>query len=451
MEEVSSFNSTDLPKDIEAERAVLGSMLSDPDGLITARDALTREDFFLDKHKHIFDAISNLSDNNEPVDIISVISKLNEKKLTELVGGTVYIAGLTDSYSTSANTEHYCKILKDKSVLRSIIKVSENLISYSSDSSLNADQVVELAEKSIFDISQKRTKDGPEEIKNILMDTLKNIEKMSMSDGDITGISTGFIDLDNKTSGLQRSDLVLVAARPSMGKTAFSVNIALNAAKDPDVSVAIFSLEMSKNQIAQRMISSESHIELQKIIRGDLNTDPDNWTRLIETLQILSQRNITIDDTPGITLSDLRAKCRKIKIEKGLDVVLIDYLQLMSGDGRSESRQQEISAISRGLKALAKEMDCTVIALSQLSRAPELRSDHRPILSDLRESGAIEQDADIVMFLYRDEYYNPDSEKKNTTEVIIAKHRNGPTGIVELVFAGEYTKFLNIERQMANQ
>lgn len=451
MEEVSSFNSTDLPKDIEAERAVLGSMLSDPDGLITARDALTREDFFLDKHKHIFDAISNLSDNNEPVDIISVISKLNEKKLTELVGGTVYIAGLTDSYSTSANTEHYCKILKDKSVLRSIIKVSENLISYSSDSSLNADQVVELAEKSIFDISQKRTKDGPEEIKNILMDTLKNIEKMSMSDGDITGISTGFIDLDNKTSGLQRSDLVLVAARPSMGKTAFSVNIALNAAKDSDVSVAIFSLEMSKNQIAQRMISSESHIELQKIIRGDLNTDPDNWTRLIETLQILSQRNITIDDTPGITLSDLRAKCRKIKIEKGLDVVLIDYLQLMSGDGRSESRQQEISAISRGLKALAKEMDCTVIALSQLSRAPELRSDHRPILSDLRESGAIEQDADIVMFLYRDEYYNPDSEKKNTTEVIIAKHRNGPTGIVELVFAGEYTKFLNIERQMANQ
>lgn len=450
MEEVSSFNSTDLPKDIEAERAVLGSMLSDPDGLITARDALTREDFFLDKHKHIFDAISNLSDNNEPVDIISVISKLNEKKLTELVGGTVYIAGLTDSYSTSANTEHYCKILKDKSVLRSIIKVSENLISYSSDSSLNADQVVELAEKSIFDISQKRTKDGPEEIKNILMDTLKNIEKMSMSDGDITGISTGFIDLDNKTSGLQRSDLVLVAARPSMGKTAFSVNIALNAAKDPDVSVAIFSLEMSKNQIAQRMISSESHIELQKIIRGDLNTDPDNWTRLIETLQILSQRNITIDDTPGITLSDLRAKCRKIKIEKGLDVVLIDYLQLMSGDGRSESRQQEISAISRGLKALAKETDCTVIALSQLSRAPELRSDHRPILSDLRESGAIEQDADIVMFLYRDEYYNPDSEKKNTTEVIIAKHRNGPTGIVELVFAGEYTKFLNIERQMAD-
>lgn len=450
MEETNIINSLEAPSDLEAEKAILGSMLSDPDGLIIARDSLNRTDFFLDAHKHIFDAINDLVEKSEPVDMISVTAKLNEKKLTDLIGGMTYLANLTNTYSTSANISHYCKIIKDKSTLRNIMNISSELIDYSSKSNMGADEILEIAEKKIFDISQGRTKDGPENIDIILFDTLKSIENMSKNHGNITGISTGFIDLDNKTSGLQRSDLVLVAARPSMGKTAFSVNIALNAASVKDVSVAIFSLEMSKNQIAQRMISSESHIELQKIIRGDL-TDPDEWVRLVDILQNISQRNITIDDTPGISLSDLRAKCRKIKMEKGLDIVLIDYLQLMSGDGRSESRQQEISTISRGLKGLAKEMDCTVIALSQLSRAPELRSDHRPILSDLRESGAIEQDADVVMFLYRDEYYNPDTEKKNTTEVIIAKHRNGPTGIVELVFAGEYTKFLNIEKQISNQ
>lgn len=439
-----------LPHDIQAERAVLSSMLSDIDGLITAKDALEREDFFLDKHKHIFDVFNSLSDNGYPVDYISVVSELNKRGHIELIGGPTYIATLKDEYSTSANIEHYCKIVKDKSTLRNLIKASNEIIDSSVEDSLSTDQIIEMAEKGIFNITQKRTKDGPESIRNIFMDTLKNIEEASLNEGNITGITTGFIDLDNKTSGLQRSDLVLVAARPSMGKTAFSVNLALNAANKGNASVAIFSLEMSKNQIAQRMISSESHIELQKIIRGDLSDDPENWIKIMNVLENLSNKKITVDDTPGITLSELRAKCRKIKLESGLDIVLIDYLQLMSSDGRSESRQQEISAISRGLKALAKEMDCTVIALSQLSRAPELRSDHRPILSDLRESGAIEQDADIVMFLYRDDYYNPDSEKKNTTEVIVAKHRNGPTGIVELVFIGEFTKFVNMEKIGSN-
>ncbi|MDO5707619.1 MAG: replicative DNA helicase [Andreesenia angusta] len=440
------MDKTNLPHDIEAERAVLSSMLSDIDGLITAKDALDREDFFLDKHKHIFDVFNFLSDKGYPVDYISVVSELNKRGFIELIGGSVYIMDLTDVYSTSANIEHYCKIVKDKAVLRNLIKASNEIINSSVEDSLSTDQIIEIAEKGIFDITQKRTKDGPESIKNILMDTLKDIEEASLNENNLRGITTGFVDLDNKTSGLQKSDLVLVAARPSMGKTAFSVNLALNAANKGNASVAIFSLEMSKNQIAQRMVSSESHIELQKIISGDLSNDPENWIKIMKVLESLSRMNITVDDTPGITLSELRAKCRKIKLESGLDIVLIDYLQLMSGEGRSESRQQEISAISRGLKALAKEMDCTVIALSQLSRAPELRSDHRPILSDLRESGAIEQDADIVMFLYRDDYYNPDSEKKNTTEVIVAKHRNGPTGIVELVFIGEFTKFVNMEK-----
>jgi replicative DNA helicase len=301
-----------------------------------------------------------------------------------------------------------------------------------------------MAEQSIFNICQKNSKEGFLPIKEVLLDSFNKIEELYQNKGGITGITTGFKDIDRKTSGLQRSDLILIAARPSMGKTAFSLNIAQNAAIKEDISVAIFSLEMSKEQLVQRMLSAESHIEIQKIRTGNLNED--EWPRLAKAMGPLAQSKIFIDDTPGISVMEIKGKCRRLKVDHGLDLILIDYLQLMSGEGKSENRQQEISNISRALKGLAREMDCPVVALSQLSRAPEVRGDHRPILSDLRESGAIEQDADVVMFLYRDEYYNPDTEKKNIGEVIIAKQRNGATGIIELAWLGQFTKFANLEK-----
>lgn len=432
------------PQSIEAERSVLGSMILDRDTIDVVNQSIREEDFYFDAHKKIHSAIMDLFLANKPVDLITLTDKLRESNTLELIGGIQYVSDLTQDLSTTANVKYYCEIVEKKSTLRKLIKASSDIADNCYEGSDSLDNIIDFAEKSIFDITQKKSSDGLDDIRNILIDSLKNMEEMAMSDGSLTGITTGFIDLDNKTSGLQKSDLVLVAARPSMGKTAFSVNLAVNAALKANASVAIFSLEMSKNQLIQRMLSSESHIELQNIIHGNLD---GSWEKIIETMGVLSEKNIHVDDTPGISLAEMKAKCRKMKMEKGLDIVLIDYLQLMSGDGRSESRQQEISTISRGLKALAKEMDCTVVALSQLSRAPELRSDHRPILSDLRESGAIEQDADIVMFLYRDEYYHPDTEKKNISELIIAKHRNGPIGTIELVFAGQYTKFLNAERQ----
>lgn len=428
------------PQSIDAESSVLGSMILDRDTIDIVNQSLREDDFYSDAHRRIYNSIMDLYLSNKPVDLITLTDKLKENDSLEIVGGVPYVSDLTRNISTTANIKYYCEIVEKKSTLRKLIKASADIVNTCYEDNDSLSSIIDFAEKSIFDITQKKSSDGLEDIRTVLIDSLKNMEELSQSDGSLTGITTGFIDLDNKTSGLQRSDLVLVAARPSMGKTAFSVNLAINAAVKANASVAIFSLEMSSHQLIQRMLSSESHIELQDIIHGKLD---GSWEKIIQTMGVLSEKNIQIDDTPGITLSDLKAKCRKMKMEKGLDIVLIDYLQLMSGDGRSESRQQEISTISRGLKALAKELDCTVVALSQLSRAPELRSDHRPILSDLRESGAIEQDADIVMFLYRDEYYNPDTEKKNISELIIAKHRNGPIGTIELVFAGQYTKFLD--------
>ena len=380
--------------------------------------------------------------------MITLSEELKKRNTLESIGGMIYIANLSEGVSTTANIKYYCEIVEEKSTLRKLIKASNEIIAKGYEDEENIDVIVELAEQKIFNITQKRNQDGLEPIKSILLESFTKIEQLSQNTGGITGLTTGFIDLDAKTSGMQKSDLILVAARPAMGKTAFSLNIVQNAAMKGDASVAFFSLEMSKDQLVQRMLSSESHVELQKIINGRLTEE--DWPKLVSSMGPLAQANIFIDDTPGITLMDLKAKCRKLKIEKGLDLIMIDYLQLMSGEGKNENRQQEISNISRGLKGLAKEMDCPVVALSQLSRAPEMRSDHRPILSDLRESGAIEQDADIVMFLYRDEYYHEDSEKKNIGEVIIAKHRNGPTGTVELVFMGEFTKFLNMERYREN-
>ncbi|MFA5524579.1 MAG: replicative DNA helicase [Tissierellales bacterium] len=432
------------PHSIEGEQSVLGSLILDKNAIVTATEILKPSDFYKEAHREIYEAVLEIYNRDEPVDLITLSEELKKRNTLDAIGGILYLADLSEAISTTANIRFYCEIVEEKSILRRLINASSEIIAKGYDADEDINIIIDAAEKKIFDITQKRSREGLDPIKEVLLESFSRIEQMALNKSDLTGLTTGYIDLDRRTSGLQKSDLVLVAARPSMGKTAFSVNLAVNSALKGNASVAIFSLEMSKEQLVQRMLSSESHVELQKIINGKL--DEDDWPKLVRAMGPLSQAKIFIDDTPGITLMEMKAKCRKLKMEKGLDLVMIDYLQLMSGEGRNENRQQEISAISRGLKGLAKEMDCPVIALSQLSRAPEMRSDHRPILSDLRESGAIEQDADIVMFLYRDDYYHPDSEKKNIGEIIIAKHRNGPTGTVELVFMGEYTKFLNLEK-----
>lgn len=336
--------------------------------------------------------------------------------------------------------------MKEKSVLRKLIKVSNDIINLGYDGSTKIEDVLEVAEKKIFDISQEKTSDDFKSINSVLMDTYDMIEHLYTNKSEITGITTGFRDLNKKINGMQRTDLLLIAARPAMGKTAFSLNLVQNAALKGDASVAVFSLEMSKEQLVQRMLSAQSNVELSKLKTGKLNEN--DWPRIIDAMAVLSNAKIHIDDTPGIKISELRSKCRKLKMEQGLDLILIDYLQLMEGEGNNESRQQEIAKISRSLKIIAKELNCPVVALSQLSRAPEQRADHRPMLSDLRESGSIEQDADIVMFLYRDEYYHPDSDRKNIGEVIIAKNRHGETGSVELVWLGEIQKFADKSREM---
>ncbi|NMB07632.1 MAG: replicative DNA helicase [Tissierellia bacterium] len=431
------------PHSLEAEQSVLGAMIINKDAINTAVEQLHPEDFYKEANKEIYKAIIELYNRNEPVDLITLSEELNKRGTLENVGGLHYLAQLSGGVGLSSNIKFYCDIVEEKSILRRLIISCDNIMAKSYEDSEEVNSIIEQAEKEIFDITQGRHREGFAPIKEVLLDSFSKIEELAAHQGELTGLTTGFIDIDNKLSGLQKSDLILLAARPSMGKTALGINIAVNSAIKADASVAIFSLEMSKEQLVQRMISSVAHVDLQKIISGRL--EEEEWLKIINVMAPLSQANIFIDDTAGISLLEMKAKCRRLKMEKGLDLILIDYLQLMESESRHESRQQEISAISRGLKALAKEMECPVIALSQLSRAPELRSDHRPILSDLRESGAIEQDADVVMFLYRDEYYNEDTDKKNIGEVIIAKHRNGPTGTVELVWRKEFTKFLNKE------
>lgn len=380
-----------------------------------------------------------LSNKGEPIDLITLTEELRKQGHLNDIGGISYITSLSTIVPTTSNVKYYADIVKEKSVLRKLIKASNEIINLGYSGATKIEDVLEQAEKSIFDISQEKTSDDFKSINLVLMDAYDMIEKLYTNKSDVTGITTGFKDLNKKINGLQRTDLILIAARPAMGKTAFSLNLVQNAALKGDASVAVFSLEMSKEQLVQRMLSSQSSVELKKIKTGTLNDN--DWPRIIDAMAVLSDAKIHIDDTPGIKISELRSKCRKLKIEKGLDLVLIDYLQLMEGEGNNESRQQEISKISRSLKILAKELNCPVVALSQLSRAPEQRADHRPMLSDLRESGAIEQDADIVMFLYRDEYYHADSESKNIGEVIIAKNRHGETGSVELVWLGEVQRF----------
>ena len=428
-----------MPYAIEAEQSVLGSILLDKDLIIVVIDIVSKEDFYSDQNAEIYDSMLTLFKNSEPIDLITIVNELRKRSLLEKVGGIPYITSLSSAPDFTSHITKYAAIVKEKSILRKLIRTSTDLMQKSYEQSMQIQDILDFAEKSIFDIAQEKDQRGLVKIENVLADSFEILQDLYMRKDKMTGITTGFIDLDRKINGLQKTDLILIAARPAMGKTAFSLNIAQNAAMKGNASVAIFNLEMSKEQLIQRMISSTSHVELNKLKIG--NIEDDEWPKITTGMGILQNTKIYIDDSPGITAVELRSKCRRLKVEKGLDLVLIDYLQLMEGDGRTESRQQEISKISRSLKILAKELECPVIALSQLSRAVEQRSDHRPMLSDLRESGAIEQDADLVMFLYRDDYYNPDSDQKNITEVIIAKHRHGEIGTIPLTWFGQYQLF----------
>ena len=433
------------PHDIEAEQAIIGSMLTDKDAVIAAVEVLQEQDFYREDNKIIYSAILNLYNRAEPIDIITLKSELKSMGKFEAVGGLEYIVQLPDKVPTTSNVEQYIKIVEEKSMLRALIKTADELITLGYDPTQEAEQVIDTAEKKIFQVMQKKNQKGYSSIKDILVDTFTQLEQLYNQKESITGVPTGFVDLDYRTSGLHNSDLILVAARPAMGKSAFALNIATNAAVRAKVPVAIFSLEMSKEQMTNRILCSEAMVDSAKVRTGKI--DDDEWAKLAATSGELSEAGIYIDDTPGISIMEIRAKCRKMKLEKNIGLVVIDYLQLVQGSNKKGgNREQEIAEISRSLKILAKEIDVPVIALSQLSRAPEQRIDHRPMLSDLRESGSIEQDADIVMFLYRDDYYNEDTEKKNIAEVIIAKHRSGATGTVELLWLANYTKFANIER-----
>lgn len=448
MEELLNINSYKTripPHDLAAEQSVLGSMIIDRDAIISATEILIGEDFYRPDHKAIYDAMVELFSKGEPVDLITLKSKLDEKGITEQIGGIRYIADLAGGVPTSAHIKKYSKIVEEKSLLRKLIKSSQDISALSYEASEKIDFIMNFAERSIFDIMQNRRTEEFSHIKDVLPKTFEKIEEIYNNQGRTTGVPTGFVDLDLKTAGFQPSDLILIAARPSMGKTAFALNIVQYAAVRKDTPTAIFSLEMSEEQLVNRMLSAEAHIDAQKLRTGEL--DQEDWVSIARAMGPLSSAPVYIDDTPGISVNEVRAKCRRLKLEKGLGLIIIDYLQLMSGNSsRGENRQQEISEISRSLKSLAREMNAPVIALSQLSRACEARADHRPMLSDLRESGAIEQDADIVAFLYRDDYYNPDTEKKGIAEVIIAKQRNGPTGTVDLMWLGKYTKFADIQQ-----
>lgn len=436
-----------MPHSIEAEQSVIGAMLMDKDAILTASELISGQDFYQSAYGIIFDSVVEMFNEGKPVDLITLKERLKEKEVPPEIASLEFMRDILNLMSTSANVRYYAEIVSDKSMMRKLIKLNEEIANtcYAGKEPLSV--VLETTEKSVFELLQRRNSGEYVPIKQIVLNALERIEKAAKSKGVVTGIPTGFIDLDYKLSGLQPSDLILIAARPSMGKTAFVLNIAQYVAFKKEKGVAIFSLEMSKEQLVNRLFALESQVDSQALRTGNLK-DSD-WEKLIEGAGIIGKSNMIIDDTPGISVSELRSKCRKYKLEHNIQLIIIDYLQLMSGSagGRSESRQQEISEISRSLKALARELNVPVVALSQLSRAVEARPDKRPMLSDLRESGAIEQDADVVMFIYRDEYYNKDSEKKRQAEIIVAKQRNGPVGTVDLAWLADYTKFANLSRQ----
>ena len=439
------------PHSIEAEQSVVGAMLMDRDAITVAAEIICGAEFYQKAYGVIFDSVVELFNEGKPVDLITLQNRLREKAVPEEISSLEFVRDLVTAVPTSANVKYYAEIVSEKATLRHLIKMNEAIADECYQGQEPLEAILERTEKQVFELVQNRGGNGEYvPIKQVVLNALEKIEKASKSKGTVTGIPTGFIDLDYKTSGLQPSDLILVAARPSMGKTAFVLNIAQHVAFKQNRTVAIFSLEMSKEQLVNRLFSLESYVDAQLLRTGNLK-DSD-WEKLIEGAGTIGRSNLIIDDTPGISISEMRSKCRKYKMEHNLELIIIDYLQLMSGSvgGRNESRQQEISDISRSLKALARELSVPVIALSQLSRAVEQRPDHRPMLSDLRESGAIEQDADVVMFIYRDDYYNKDTEHVNEAEIIIAKQRNGPIGTVTLTWLPQYTKFANSERKVVD-
>ncbi|WP_139990870.1 MULTISPECIES: replicative DNA helicase [Paenibacillus] len=433
------------PQNLEAEQAVIGAILLQAEALITAMERVRSEDFYSGPHRQIYEAMVEIAENNQPVDLVTLTAHLQDQHLLEEIGGVSYLAKLANSVPTAANVDYYAQIVEEKSMLRRLIRTATNIVS---DGYANSEDVGVLlgdAEKKILEISNRRSGSGFISIRDVLMEVFEKVEQLYQDKGGTTGIPSGFTDLDRMTAGFQRSDLIIVAARPSVGKTAFALNVAQNVGVRARETVAIFSLEMSAAQLVQRMICAEANVDAQRMRTGHL--EGDDWEKLTMAIGSLSEAQIFIDDTPGITVAEIRAKCRRLKKEKGLGMIMIDYLQLISGRGKAgENRQQEVSEISRTLKQIARELEVPVIALSQLSRGVEQRQDKRPMMSDLRESGSIEQDADIVSFLYRDDYYDKESEKKDIIEIIIAKQRNGPVGTVELVFLKKYNKFVSIDR-----
>ncbi|GAA0437165.1 replicative DNA helicase [Lentibacillus halophilus] len=440
------WNDRTPPHNIEAEQAVIGAIFLEPDAMPTAAEHLMADDFYRASHQRIFDAMLRLMDRGEPIDLVTVTTLLsNEKKLDE-AGGVSYLSDLAGSVPTAANIVYYSKIVEEKALLRRLIRTATDIVTSGFSSEEDVDDILNEAEKNILEVSGRKNTSNFQPIKDVLIDVYDNIEQLHHHDGDITGIPTGYRDLDQITSGFQRNDLIIIAARPSVGKTAFALNIAQNIAIKTDENVAIFSLEMGADQLVSRMLCAEGNIDAQRLRTGKL--EPDDWSKLTMAMGSLSNAGIYIDDSPGIRVSEIRSKCRRLKQEHGLGMIMIDYLQLIQGQGQSrENRQQEVSEISRALKALARELNVPLIALSQLSRGVEARQDKRPMMSDLRESGSIEQDADIVGFLYRDDYYDQESEKQNIIEIIISKQRNGPVGNVELAFVKEYNKFVDLDHR----
>lgn len=433
-----------LPHSTEAEQSVIGSMLMDKEAIVIASEILHKDDFYGKQYGILFEAMTELYNEGKPVDLVTLQNHLKEKGVPAEISSMEFIKELITVVPTSANVKYYANIVSEKSILRRLIRINEEIANACYVGKESTEYILEDTEKKIFDVVQRRSSGDFTPISEVVMNALERINIASQQKGNVTGIATGFTDLDYKTAGLQPSDLVLIAARPSMGKTAFVLNVAQHICFKLDQCVAVFSLEMSKEQLVNRLLSLESRVDSQAIRTGNM-TDSD-WDGIIGGAGVIGRSKLIIDDTPGISISELRSKCRKYKLEHDLQIIIIDYLQLMSGSGHTDSRQQEISDISRSLKSLARELNVPVVALSQLSRAVEKRDDHRPMLSDLRESGAIEQDADVVMFLYRDDYYNKETDKKNIAEVIIAKQRNGPIGTVELVWMPDYTKFANKAR-----
>ena len=419
-------------------------MMMDSEAIMTASEILTSEDFYQRQYGILFDAMVELYNEGKAVDLVTLQDRLKEKDVPPEVASLEFVKDILDTVYTSAHIRQYATIVHEKAMLRKLIRTTEGIANTCYAGKESMEDIFVDTEKQIFDIIQQNTSGEYVPIKDVVLNVLDKIEMASKTKGNVTGIPTGFIDLDYKTAGFQPSDLILVAARPSMGKTALVLNIAQHMAFREDVTVAVFSLEMSKEQLVNRLLSLESRVDSQSIRTGNL-TDED-WSKLIEGAGVIGKSHLIIDDTPGISVTELRSKCRKFKMEHNLGIIIIDYLQLMTGSKHSESRQQEISDISRSLKAVARELNVPVVALSQLSRAVEQRPDHRPMLSDLRESGAIEQDADVVMFIYRDDYYNKDTAKPNVAEIIIAKQRNGAIGTIELAWLPQYTKFANMKK-----